>query len=294
MFPGIEGKWCCSAWCFTDCSCPESNTIGGDSGLFYSYAACDGGVVPFSQGDDAPPDSYDASLGAPGSYGCPWQAESSFEAAFLAAGLAAMVDALTSQREVPGINDACPLCPETEGMMTEAAMACDESYERLRKLMHSPGRKLTVEEHKEVRQLRERAQRRGRRLLSGDDDVSALCPEGTAVFVSMTKPCVSEEAYEELMAYMTIKQFPMDLTDVEDLASQGLFPSAMGRAEVATQDAAASISMRQSMGEAVDNAKEVTPEIVAEYIEQCSAEGSTNDPDICAQAEKLKVAMDES
>ena len=93
-------------------------------------------------------------------------------------------------------------------MMTEAAMACDESYERLRKLMHSPGRKLTVEEHKEVRQLRERAQRRGRRLLSGDDDVSALCPEGTAVFVSMTKPCVSEEAYEELMAYMTIKQFP--------------------------------------------------------------------------------------
>ena len=116
-------------------------------------------------------------------------------------------------------------------MMTEAAMACDESYERLRKLMHSPGRKLSVEEHKEVRQLRERAQRCGRRLLSGDDDVSALCPEGTAVFVSMTKPCVSEEAYEELMAYMTIKQFPMDLTDVEDLAAQGLFPSSMGRAE---------------------------------------------------------------
>ena len=61
-FPGIEGKWCCSAWCFTDCSCPESNTIGGDSGLFYSYAACDGAVVAFNQEDGAPPDSYDASL----------------------------------------------------------------------------------------------------------------------------------------------------------------------------------------------------------------------------------------
>merc|ERR1719440_1049274 len=76
-----------------------------------------------------------------------------------------------------------------------------------------------------------------------------------------------------------------------DLKDQGVFADTVGRSEVATQDPAESLAMRQSMGEALELAEEITPEIVSEYVEQCNAEGSTNDPDICAMAEKLSVKM---
>merc|ERR1719440_560832 len=76
-----------------------------------------------------------------------------------------------------------------------------------------------------------------------------------------------------------------------DLMEVGLFSDEIGRAEVATQDPAESLALRQSMGEALESPGEITPEIVAEYLEQCGQEGSTNDPDICAMAEKLSASM---
>jgi hypothetical protein len=274
IFPGIEGTWCCQPWCFVSCECEDANTVGG--GLFYSYGACSG--TPTAYTDDT----------------CPWDMETSFESAFLAAGLEAMVMALESQREVPGVNDACPRCVPIEEMYKEAAMACEVSNStHLRKLLKSPGRKLSQDEQNEVHMVRTRAHARARKLLSTEEDPSELCGDGTAVFVELSKPCVTEEAYETLYAFLTVADSPPDLMDMLDLQQDGLFKGELERAEVATQDPAASMTKRSQMGEALPPSETITIEIASEYLEECNQEGSTNDADICAEAEKIVTQMKE-